>query len=233
MQTTQPLPASIIGHSIPARNQQLPRGYRIQDKLSDYLMSAGEGEAPYKETFRPDLDFLCRGGLTLDSADWSRYYEQVRKHRSQIVIVFVGDNDICEHRTMNLLTTGRALFVRVKQRSLVIRQKCPSVRSVYWSMLGPRRGAKFQQYNAEAAKFNKAAEEHNRKKNTHLHFMKNSKAIREDRETGLPELHRMQHLSLPRDPVHPDPQHQDYDAIMLTPIKQTFTHFYRQHYRHN
>ena len=99
-------------------------------------------------------------------------------------------------------------------------------------MLGPRRGDTFYQYNTEAAQFNKAAAEYN-KKNTSLHFMPNSKAIQVDRETGLPELHRMQHLSLPRDPVHPDPQHPDYDAIMLTPIKQSLTHFYRRHYRHH
>ena len=98
-------------------------------------------------------------------------------------------------------------------------------------MLGPRRGDTFYQYNTEAAQFNKAAAEYN-KKNTSLHFMPNSKAIRVDRETGLPELHKMQHLSLPRDPVHPDPLHKDYDDIMFTPIKQSLTHFYRRHCKH-
>ena len=99
---------------------------------------------------------------------------------------------------MKLKNTGLNLFKKVKRRTQIIKQKCPTVVSVYWGMLGPRRGDIYLEYNREAAYLNEAASEYN-KANRHLHFMWNAKAIRVDRKTGLPELNKMEHL-LRRDP---------------------------------
>ena len=65
-----------------------------------------------EEWFNPDLKFHCKGGLILDRPKWDRYYAD-NEHCSQIVIVFAGDNDSCEHKTMRLKNPATILFEKV------------------------------------------------------------------------------------------------------------------------
>ena len=99
-----------------------------------------------EEWFNPDLKFHCKGGLILDRPKWDRYYAD-NEHCSQIVIVFAGDNDSCEHKTMRLKNPATILFEKVKQRIKHIKRVCPTVTAVYWGVLSPRRGDVFHDYN--------------------------------------------------------------------------------------
>ena len=209
----------VITHSFGWRDKESQKS--LQVLFDQYLAEeADTNAAKYKDHHEISFHFLDQKGLRLDSPAWDRYFTAINDYTSPcpVVLVFAGDNDICD-KDHNLMKDGDTVFFMVKDRMLDILHKCPEVKQVYWSCLfarGPNPA--YGEYNRQAADFNDNAKEHNKtvygKNRNSLQFMSVDSELvpkHDKKEDRL--LFTTEHLL--KDNVHPNPKHSLYQKVFL------------------
>ena len=118
---------TVVGHSFLRRDET----YKTSLKASFEQEFATEAMHIWPS---PSINIEKYSGLTLDSSNWNSIYAGINKHKSELVLVYVGDNDIYDKH-------WEFRFGKVGTRIGKILKECPSVRQVHWSLIYPRLNA--------------------------------------------------------------------------------------------